>query len=285
MTRISTVLLLSIGLAACGGNASKPLVQGASTEKKPSKPKGPYIPEVRAGYEGYYTGLFEAADGSGGHDNNRISVRIDSARDGKVWGTSIVAGNERPFTGKAEDVGGRISITAQEPGTDKWDGTFLMALDGDTLSGRWDAFDKGLPVPARTYRLAKRAFRYDPSATFNDEVFEGFMIATYAESTDKGERLSEKVLELNPSKVLLKSRDVENLYKSDLELLRNSIYARHGYSFRNVRMRRFFDHYVDWYMPVSTDVTAQLTPIEQKNIALLKRYEGHATKYYDSFGR
>jgi hypothetical protein len=75
------------------------------------------------------------------------------------------------------------------------------------------------------------------------------------------------------------------MYKADLEVLRNSIYARHGYSFKNPRMRTMFDQLVPWYMPVATDVTSQLTAVEKQNIALIKRYETHASKYYDSFGR
>ncbi len=75
------------------------------------------------------------------------------------------------------------------------------------------------------------------------------------------------------------------MYKADLEILRNSIYARHGYSFKNKRIRYVFNHHVDWYIPVSIDVRAKLTPLEVANIDLIKRYEGHADRYYDTFGR
>jgi hypothetical protein len=67
--------------------------------------------------------------------------------------------------------------------------------------------------------------------------------------------------------------------------MRNAIYARHGYSFKNRQMRYFFDNFVDWYVPVSTNVQPQLTKLETANIALIKRYEKHAEKYYDSYGR
>ena len=66
---------------------------------------------------------------------------------------------------------------------------------------------------------------------------------------------------------------------------RNSIYARHGYSFKNRKMRYFFDNYIDWYMPVNTDIRNSLTDIEKRNIELLKRYEEHAENYYDEYGR
>jgi hypothetical protein len=38
-------------------------------------------------------------------------------------------------------------------------------------------------------------------------------------------------------------------------------------------------------MPVSTDVRNDLTDLEKKNIELIKRYEEHAEKYYDEYGR
>ena len=99
------------------------------------------------------------------------------------------------------------------------------------------------------------------------------------------EFLTEDASKFNASKTVLRNKDVENMHKGDLEVTRNAIYARHGYSFKNRRTRYVFDRYVDWYMPVSTNVTQELTELEKKNIDLLKRYEQHAERYYDSFGR
>jgi len=67
--------------------------------------------------------------------------------------------------------------------------------------------------------------------------------------------------------------------------MRNSIYARHGYSFKTRRVRYVFDNYIDWYMPVSLDIRDKLTEVELKNIELIKRYEQYADKHYDTFGR
>jgi len=74
------------------------------------------------------------------------------------------------------------------------------------------------------------------------------------------------------------------MHKGDLEVIRNGIYARHGYSFQNRRNRYMFEQ-VDWYIPVSIDIRTELTDIEKKNIELLKRYEAYAETYYDDFGR
>ena len=78
---------------------------------------------------------------------------------------------------------------------------------------------------------------------------------------------------------------MSNMHKGDLEVIRNAIYARHGYFFKNRKMRYLFDYAVDWYIPLYTDVRGMLTEVERKNVDLLKRYENHASKYYDSFGR
>lgn len=67
-------------------------------------------------------------------------------------------------------------------------------------------------------------------------------------------------------------------------MLRNLVFARHGYTFKNKPLRYFFDMQ-EWYIPVKSDVKNELTSIEKKNIALLLRYEQNATEYYDVFGR
>lgn len=90
--------------------------------------------------------------------------------------------------------------------------------------------------------------------------------------------------EVNPSAQLLSKTQVENLTKADIYVLRNSIYARHGYSFRNRQLRAYFDKQ-DWYIPVHANIKSDLTEIEKKNIQLLLKYEDHAEEYYDEFGR
>ena len=82
----------------------------------------------------------------------------------------------------------------------------------------------------------------------------------------------------------LTEKQLKNLHKLDLEIIRNTIYARHGYSFANRGARQFFD-YVDWYVPLYTNVEDKLSPTEKENIALLKRFEKYATDNYQQYGR
>ena len=72
--------------------------------------------------------------------------------------------------------------------------------------------------------------------------------------------------------------------KGDLKIIRNTIYARHGYSFKNMPLRVFFDAQ-SWYIPMQIDIKSNLTRVEKENIKLLLRYEKNAVEYYDYFGR
>ena len=270
-------------LAACQNNEAPKIA--ATTSGKKASAKELYEPKVETGIEGYYTGLFIPE----GEDNYlrevRITVRIDSVRGETIYGWSLVAGNGRPFQGTVQREGANWVFTAREPGNDAHDGTFSGRFVDSTLAGSWAAFDPKVKIPRRRFDLQRRRFRYNPAAMLDASAKGYFNEATYDEKKEEGEMLSDAVFELNASTQTLKPSDLENLYKGDLEILRNTVYARHGYSFRNARIRSAFDQSVEWYMPVSADVTAQLTPLELKNIALIKRYEGHAEKYYDSFGR
>ena len=136
----------------------------------------------------------------------------------------------------------------------------------------------------REYRLKKKTFRYDASREIGKDVY-GEVYNSYDDKKDQIEFITADAGKFNASLTELKAEDVENMFKRDLEVMRNTIYARHGYSFKNRQVRSFFDDQVEWYIPMYTDVANQLTPLEKKNIALLKRYEEHAQAYYDSYGR
>lgn len=243
---------------------------------------------------GFYVGRFEAAKINESKQPmyvNKINISIDSIKDGTLRGHSVVAGNNRPFTGTITKKGDVYEVVAKEPGDDPYDGKFVFTLypKDQRVNGYWVANDQKLAVASRRYDLQKASFKYDPAQELDerDLVRHRSLVYDYnriRHGDSSGEAFTKDAAKFNASKTALRSQDVENMYKRDLELMRNAIYARHGYSFQNREMRYFFDQ-VDWYIPVSTDVTGQLTDIERKNIELLKRYENHAASYYDSFGR
>jgi hypothetical protein len=64
--------------------------------------------------------------------------------------------------------------------------------------------------------------------------------------------------------------DIQGLSASELRIMRNEIYARHGYIFKTEDMRAYFSAQ-SWYRPTSHNVT--LSSIEQYNVSFIKQYE------------
>jgi len=261
-------------------------------------------------YLGYWVGYFmpdineeklqkEAiiSDGVYWARENKITVSVDYINDSIVKGHSVVAGNERPFEGIVKNENGILIFDAKEPGDDKYDGEFNFRIEKNKLNGTWKAY-KNIQINKRKYTLEKKQYHYNPDQMldsnadifidwenfkkeiipFEDEdEFEGWESYEFAMSTDK-------IYEINASNTKLTQEDLENLSKGDLKIIRNTIYARHGYSFKNRPMRVFFD-VQEWYIPTTADIKADFTQIEKDNIDLLLKYEKNAEEYYDSFGR
>ena len=74
------------------------------------------------------------------------------------------------------------------------------------------------------------------------------------------------------SKRLLKVSDIEGLTSWDLKIMRNEIYARHGYIFKTQEMIQYFNN-ENWYYPRFNNVEHKLSAIEKKNIKFIKSYE------------
>lgn len=62
------------------------------------------------------------------------------------------------------------------------------------------------------------------------------------------------------------------LDSAELMLLRNSIFARLGYSFRNSSIASHFDGF-DWYDPSLEDVSSLLSETDRRNIAGIRHFE------------
>lgn len=188
--------------------------------------------------------------------SHRITVCLQNVLGQTVNGYSVVTGNVRAFSGSLVDNPRAFEVHAREPGDDKNDGRFVFEYRPDIgrLSGTWTPNDPHLAKV--DFDLVRRNFQYDPKQ------------GKYPQASTR----------------LLKKSDVENVRPEDLRIMRNEIYARHGYTFRLTDMRDYFDQQ-DWYMPISMNVSTQLTPLESKNETLIKRYEDYGTEHYDAFGR
>ncbi|WP_066406423.1 YARHG domain-containing protein [Flavisolibacter tropicus] len=284
--RLTALFLALVVLASCTNSNS---ASADLKSKKKNVPKEVVVPVVKYGIEGYYTGVLSAKEYKESVEgiDKQITICIDSLNGYNVYGYSVVAGNKRPFKGTYEERDDQFVITAKEPGSDKTDGRFSFSVHPKkkVLEGSWKANNATLNVTESEFKLEQRPFKYSQHLEIPESMAGVPLPGSYNEETEESEALTADIVMINASQALLKAKDVENMYKADLEVVRNAIYARHGYSFKNARMRVLFDNNVSWYMPLFTDVTPYLTEVEKKNIALIKRYEAHAAKYYDAFGR
>jgi hypothetical protein len=66
--------------------------------------------------------------------------------------------------------------------------------------------------------------------------------------------------------------NLNQLPKEELKIMRNEIFARHGYIFKADDLTNYFSEQ-DWYNPQFNDISDRLTPIEKENIGLIKQFE------------
>lgn len=66
--------------------------------------------------------------------------------------------------------------------------------------------------------------------------------------------------------------DLAGMSKKELRLMRNWIFARHGYIFSTTEMRNYFEQQ-PWYQGRYNNVTSMLTDIEKYNINFIKEHE------------
>ena len=198
---------------------------------------------------GYWVGAF---------GDNKINIALSEVGNGKAMGHSVCSGNYRLITGTEKEIAPHIyEYVLNEPGDHKYDGKFefRINLTEGTLTGTWTPFQTKNTSP-KEYTLHKRQFEYKAD------------LGEYPEGSQRE----------------LTEADVENKTPEELKFMRNEIYARHGYSFKNKEIRRHFEAY-DWYMPVAVDVREDLKDLEVKNIDLIYEYETYYEEYYDDYGR
>lgn len=316
MRCLPLVFILLIGLTAgCdspikNADASVEVESGAEVPASPTDIAPAAAPEetmtkTTDDGPGFWVGDFRPGDGHAGKEieadmwfwnrSNKINISIDRIVGDSVYGHSVVAGNDRPFAGtRSHNVSdGTYAYEVREPGDDRYDGAFTFTIEGGQLTGTWKAYNK-IDISERKYVLTRQEFAYDPAILLEQSQQYIDWTKSKKEMVDVGddeEWLMEqfsastfKIYELNASTDRLTKAQVENLKKGDLTIIRNTIYARHGYSFKNRPLRVFFDAQ-EWYIPVHADIRADFTDIEKENIKLLLTYEKNAKEYYDSFGR
>lgn len=194
----------------------------------------------------------------GNFGKNMINITLSKIDGDYIEGYSVCAGNFRKITGSIADKGTDfMQIEMEEPGDNQYDGKFVMTADLNTgaLSGHWTPFKKE-GNSEKDFTLKKREYNYDPS------------IGVFPEGSQK----------------VVTDDFLMDLDEYQLGYMRNEIYARHGYSFKNKEWRYEFEGQ-DWYMPMGVDIREILTDVEITNIGLIYEYESYYEDYYDEYGR
>jgi hypothetical protein len=301
--KLTLITLFTITLTGCKKDGK---TTDSSKDSLSGKKDSVVVQEFHKEYYGIYMGDFagkemitpEEGEEYEGDVYKKISLKINRITKDSVYGQSIVDGNQRPFRGVFNE--NTKSFILDEPGNDKTDGRFEVSLDKDSLTGKWNAFNKSaVKAPVKSLKLIKKEFIYNPNFMLdeNSELIDwenpkNFVEKYTDEETGKTEKYttsknriaSDAVFKINASKQKLTEKDIKNLRKLDLEIIKNSVFARHGYSFKKATYRNFFEQ-TDWYIPVSNNVDNDLSPMEKENVALLNRFIKYAEDKYDSFGR
>ncbi len=231
----------------CSCNSSSEKTVGKNTEKETTETG---VSNKTMNLLGSYVGPF---------GDNKITLLITRLSGDTIEGRSVVGGNDRPFSGFVKFMNDKYTVNAKEPGDDKYDGVFSFAIETskpDRVAGNWKPNTAGAHLGPKDFTLQRRAFMY-----LKD-------VGQFPQASNQ----------------LLTEGDVNNLSKDELAIMRNEIFARHGYCFKKKIFREQFED-KDWYIPNTTDVKNDLTVIEKKNIALIKRFEKYAEEYGDDYGR
>ena len=311
MKKIALIITVSLLVFSCKDTKkevakvedSTTKIDTISTKEIPDNPAYKHL-------YGNWVGDFMASEFEGDEGfayNTLLNLKIDKIDpSNKVYGTSIVSGNIRPFEGTLKETDSTLYVQLNEPGDDKYDGVFKINFTKgqDSIKGIWLANDKKLKVTKRDLLLTSRVFKYNPNNNFKklddytDDIglvdWENYKNMKQKYTDDEGKSSeydvtkqrysSQAIYKLNASTQKLTEKQLKNLQKLDLEILRNAIYARHGFTFKNKTARQFFNDEA-WYVPMYGDIEKELTPLEKENIALLQRFEKYATDNYLQFGR
>jgi hypothetical protein len=90
-----------------------------------------------------------------------------------------------------------------------------------------------------------------------------------------GENLLQDVVKDGNISLLETEINIEQLCdfpKSDLRILRNTIYAKYGYQFNSADLKSHFSQF-PWYAGIKTNVDNELSEIDEMNIQLIQRIE------------
>lgn len=147
--------------------------------------------------------------------------------------------------------------------------------------------EQNIPEGMETVETSSE-YDYDNYAKFVEYIDQNEQIKIidlknkYWYKIDSSKFASDFIIDLNNFKLdgeytqasmrLLDSADLIDYSSKELKIMRNEIFARYDYIFKNQELREYFGP-KKWYMPNNENVDSYLTDIEKKNIELIKGLE------------
>ena len=155
-----------------------------------------------------------------------------------------------------------------------WDPKKISALDWDNAKAI-TTFESGLSKADLQQRVAAVQGRVTAKTTTAEDQIElrllskrlGKWQSTAPPPTNRSPLEDPTLLATQLTKAQL-----DNMSRRDLRLLRNTIYARHGYKFKSELLQQHFDDLV-WYEVDPKFTAARLTRIDWRNTKLIKSVE------------
>lgn len=146
----------------------------------------------------------------------------------------------------------------------KRDGFWEESYDGETYKGNYKNDEKDGVWDENGEKI-----RYKNGKVVSESNNKEQPKETFANSSHPviGEALFE-----NLSKHRLSGSDLSSYTKSELRILRNSIFAKHGYIFKSEDLKMYFSQF-EWYKPEFNNVNHKLNSVEKENIKILKQAE------------
>ena len=136
----------------------------------------------------------------------------------------------------------------------------------------WDAAEGNVEI-TRALENAGSAIDPERQRQMERRPFEFFH--DFGQESGPADPLVESVIYMGEWQVLtnpLEGKDLRGITSSQLRNLRNTIFARHGHSFRSQDLREHYENF-EWYEPQSGDVSALLTDSEKRNVAIIQEIE------------
>ena len=176
------------------------------------------------------------------------------------------------YQDKSVDINGSIQYALY---TDKW------RIMGNRIPSQKEFYDilnllgKLSKVDVSNLKITNGSID-SASVTKNDNKTSSFSNDQIQETNSEGnlenESKSSEFNHTNTTEKRLSKSELINYSKSELRLIRNEIFARHGYIFKSKDLAEYFSKKT-WYKPQFNNVMDKLSSIERNNIALIESIE------------